>query len=272
MEYVSVQGEDVPALGLGTWRLTGRDCFRAVSNALELGYRHLDTARNYGNEQSVGEAIAASDVPRDDVFLVTKIPGRAAAYDDAMIAARESVRRLGVDQVDLLLLHSPNPLVSVEESMRALAACRERGLTRHVGVSNFSVRRLREAMRISPVPLLADQVQFHPYRPQRDLLELCRKRDVLLTAYSPLGHGGVVVDDTLRKVGQRYGKTPAQVALRWAIQHDNVAAIPKASSRRHLAENVEIFDFALTRYEMEQVEQASLLKTGVSWMRGRLGV
>lgn len=272
MEYVSVQGADVPALGLGTWRLTGRDCFRAVSTALELGYRHVDTARNYGNEQAVGEAIAASDVDRDDVFLVTKVPGRDAGYDDAMRAARESVRRLGVDRVDLLLLHSPNPIVPVEETMHALAACREQGLARHVGVSNFSTRQLREATRKSPVPLFADQVQLHPYLPKPDLREFCRRHDVLLTAYSPLGHGGVVDDDTLRKVGARYGKTPAQVALRWAIQHDNVAAIPKASTRPHLAENIDVFDFSLTRYEMEQVEQASLLRTGVSWVRGRLGV
>lgn len=272
MEYVSVQGEDVPALGLGTWRLTGRDCFRAVRAALDVGYRHVDTARNYGNEQAVGEAITASSVDRDDVFLVTKVPGRDAGYDDAIRAARESVRRLGVDRVDLLLLHSPNPVVPVEESMHALAACREQGLTRHVGVSNFSAKQLREAMRQSPAPVFADQVQFHPYRPQRDLLELCRRTDTLLTAYSPLGHGGVADDETLGKIGSRYGKTPAQVALRWAIQHDNVAAIPKASSRRHLAENLAIFDFSLTRYEMEQVEQASLLRTGVSWVRGRLGV
>jgi diketogulonate reductase-like aldo/keto reductase len=272
MEHVSVQGAEIPALGLGTWKLTGRECRRAVETALDLGYRHVDTARAYGNEQQVGEALTASDVPRDEVFLATKIPGRDAAYDDAMRAARESLRRLAVDHVDLLYLHHPNPVVPLSETMAALSDLHADGVARHVGVSNFSVRRLREARRAADAPIVADQIQFYPYRTQPDLREFCRHHDTALVAYSPLAHGGVLGDDLLREVGDRYGKTPAQVALRWAVQHDNVTAIPKASSRRHLAENVEIFDFELTRYEMEEMARPSMLRTGLAWARGRLGI
>jgi len=272
MEHVTVQGAEVPALGLGTWELTGEQCYETVSTALELGYRHVDTAQYYGNERQVGRAIADSNVDRDDVFLTTKIKPGDAAREDLLAAARESLDRLGTDYVDLLLLHWPNPLVDLEETLGAMATLREEGAIRHAGVSNFSKKRLKRARQVSPVPILTNQVGFHPHRPRRELLAYCQEYDTMLTAYSPLAHGGLIDEDVLRAIGTKYDKSAVQVALRWAIQHHNVATIPKATSREHLAANIDIFDFTLTGDEMNRITRPSLLKSGALFLKGRLGV
>ncbi|MFC4246530.1 aldo/keto reductase [Natribaculum luteum] len=267
---VSRAGLEIPTVGLGTWRMTGHTCRRAVETALELGYRHVDTAQKYGNEREVGIAISASDVSREELFLTTKVWGRNARYDDVLESTKASLDRLGVDYVDLLLVHWPNPLVDVAETMAAMNDLHEEGLVRAIGVSNFSVDQLQKAQRASDLPLLTNQVQFHPYEPQRELLAYCQDEEIVLTAYSPLAHGGVVHDDTLTEIGWRYGVSPAQVAIRWAIQHAGVIAIPKAASREHLAENVDVFDFELTRSEMAEITNASSLRSGLAWLRGRL--
>jgi diketogulonate reductase-like aldo/keto reductase len=269
---VSIDGESVPKLGLGTWRLTGERCYEAVRNALEMGYRHVDTAARYGNEREVGRAIADSDVDREDVFLTTKVWGLHASESGVHRSARGSLERLGVDRVDLLLIHWPNPVVSIGETDGALADVRREGLTRHVGVSNYSQSRLGTAIGASEAPIFADQVQMHPHRPRRSLREFCREEDVMLTAYSPLMHGGATSDDVLADVATEYDKTPAQVCLRWVVQHDNVVAIPKATSQVHQRENLEIFDFSLTEEEMARIERPSLLRTAVGWFRGRTGL
>ncbi|MFC4359114.1 aldo/keto reductase [Halobium salinum] len=270
MEYATVQGVDVPKVGLGTWRMEGRECRETVETALDLGYRHVDTAQVYGNERQVGRAIAAADVDREDVFLTTKVNPRKAGYDDLLLSVGRSLERLETDYVDLLLLHWPNPLVDVGETMDAMAALVDRGAVRHVGVSNFGVRRLRKARKAASVPVFADQVQFHPYSPQRDLLRYCQREDVLLTAYSPLAQGSMLDDDVVADVAAQYDKSPAQVALRWATQHRNVAAIPKSTSRDHLAANLDIFDFKLTREEVDRITRPSRLKTGLTMVRGML--
>jgi len=270
METLTVQGVEVPKLGFGTWNLTGETCYEAVSTALEHGYRHLDTAQAYGNEAAVGRAIADSDVDREEVFLTTKVLPKDARYERAVRAAEASVDRLGVDSVDLLLLHWPAPLVDVGETTRAFADLIDEGLVRNAGVSNFSRRRLAAARSKSPVPLLTDQVQFHPFRPQRSLLSYCQDEDVLLTAYSPLAHGGLLDDDVLAEVGRRYGKSAAQVALRWATQHHDVAVIPKASSESHIAANAAIFDFELSSSEVERITRPSLARTATAWLQSRL--
>jgi diketogulonate reductase-like aldo/keto reductase len=270
--HVTIDGDDVPTLGLGTWRLTGETCYEAVRNALEMGYRHVDTAARYKNEREVGRAIADSDVDREDVFLTTKVWGIHASESGVHRSARKSLERLGVDQVDLLLIHWPNPLVPVGETVGALAACRAEGLTRHVGVSNYSQSRLRAAMAECDAPIFADQVQMHPHRSRRSLREFCREEDVMLTAYSPLMHGGAMTDDVLAEVAAGYDKTPAQVCLRWVIQHENVVAIPKATSEAHQRENLDIFDFSLGEEEMARIERPSLLRTVLGWVRGRTGL
>jgi len=271
-EAVSVQGVEVPAIGLGTWRLRDEECYGTVRTALDLGYRHLDTAQAYGNERRVGEALADADVDREDVFLVTKLDFTNRRYDDVLRSTEESLARLGTSSVDCLLIHQPHPTVPLSETLGAMNELVERGSVRAVGVSNFTRERLHRSRELSEAPILTDQVQYHPYWDQRDLFDYCRIHDVLLTAYSPLGHGGVLEDETLRRIGERHGRTAAQVALRWLVQQEGVCAIPKASSREHLEENRAVFDFELTDEEMEQVRQPSKLQTAMSFLRGRLGV
>ena len=272
MESIEVQDASVPALGLGTWQLTGRTCRETVRTALELGYRHVDTAQAYGNERQVGRGIADADVDREDVFLVTKLTGGNRDAESVRRSTRESLDRLDTDHLDCLLIHWPNRawMPSLEETLGAMNDLVDEGLVDHIGVSNFSVSLLDEARELSAAPILTDQVQYHPYWDQRRLLDYCRIHDVLLTAYSPLARGGVLNDPALVTVGNRYGKSPAQVALRWLVQQDGVAAIPKATSRDHLEANLAIFDFELTDGEMAHVRDPSKTKTGYHFVRSQL--
>ncbi|SIR84089.1 Aldo/keto reductase [Haladaptatus litoreus] len=272
MEYETIQDTDIPKIGLGTWRMEGATCRNAVATALDLGYRHIDTAQAYGNERQVGQAIRNSDVSRDEVFLTTKVWPMHRKYDAIIDSIHESLARLGTKYVDLLLIHWPNPAASTSEVMRALSDARSRGLTRHIGVSNFDAEQLESAQESADAPILTDQVQFHPYSPQRELLDYCQANDVVLTAYSPLAHGGAMHDEPLATLGTKYGKTPAQVALRWVVQHEGVVTIPKSTSRAHLEENLDIFDFELTETEMEVISRPSRVRTGLSMLRGRFGV
>lgn len=271
MESVSVQGAEIPSLGLGTWGSDGESCREAVEMALECGYRHIDTAQSYGNEHAVGAAIRAADVDREDIFLTTKVMPTDAGDGPFQTTVRESLDRLDTSYVDLVLLHWPAIGTPFRETARGMADVLDQGLARHVGVSNFRRRRLERARAVSPVPLLTDQVQFHPFYPHSDLLRYCQDEDLLLTAYSPLCHGGVIEEPVLANIGERYGKSAAQVALRWATQHRNVAAIPKASSRDHIEANIDIFDFKLDEAEIDRITRPSYLQTGISWVKGVLG-
>jgi diketogulonate reductase-like aldo/keto reductase len=270
MDHVTVQGVDVPALGLGTWRLTGEQCYATVSAALQLGYRHLDTAQAYGNERQVGDAIADSPVDRDELFLVTKLDWNNRRYDSVLRSTEESLARLGTDHVDLLLIHGPQPGVPVAETLDAMNELVAAGKVDHVGVSNFDVDRLHEARELSDAPILADQVQFSPYWLQSELVDYCNIHDVLVTAYSPLAHGQVVDDPVLEEVGRRYGKSAAQVALRWLVQQEGVCTIPKATSHEHLQANLEIFDFELTPEELRRVRRPNKGKALWGMVRGSL--
>lgn len=267
MEHVTVQGAEVPALGLGTWGQQGEDCRETVEDALDIGYRHVDTARTYGNERAVGQAIANAAVDREDIFLTTKVMASAAGDGQFQSAVKESLETLGTAYLDLVLLHWPSVTTSFRETARAMADVVDSGLARHVGVSNFRRWRLKRARQVSAVPLLTDQVQFHPYYPHRSLLEYCQSEDVMLTAYSPLARGGILDDEVLRDIGTRYEKSVAQIALRWATQHRNVAAIPKSSSKMHLEENLDIFDFRLAQSEIDRIRQGSYLRTGMAWLK-----
>lgn len=255
MEYETVREERIPAIGLGTYGLRGRQGVRAIGRALELGYRHLDTAELYENETAVGTALAESPVDREDVFLTTKVWKSHLAYDDVLHSARRSAEKLGVDVLDLLLIHAPSASVPLSETIDAMNSLQDEGLVRHIGVSNFSVSRLREAMATSTTPIFTNQVEYHPYKDRSDLLEFCVENSILLTAYSPLAKGRVAKDDTLAAIGERYNKTGAQVALRWLVQQPNVIAIPKAGDETHLRENRSIFDFSLTDSEMERIAE-----------------
>ena len=270
MEHVTVQGVSIPAIGLGTWRMTGPTCRRAVSTALDLGYRRIDTAQAYGNERAVGAAIDVADVDREDVFLATKLDASNRNHDAVLDSTRESLDRLRTGYVDLLLIHQPNPIADLETTLDAMDELVDEGSVEHIGVSNFGVERLHAAREHADAPILADQVQYHPFWEQTTLLDYCAINDVMLTAYSPLAHGGATADDVLRDVGARYGKTPAQVALRWLVQQDKVSAIPKSTSPEHLEANLQVFDFELTDEEMDAIARPSLSRTASSFLRQHL--
>lgn len=239
---VTAQGVEVPKLGYGTWLLQGAAAYEGVRDALELGYRHVDTARAYGNEREVGRAIADSGVPREQLWLTTKVWRDDAAPGDVRRVFAQQLADLGVDYVDLLLIHWPAepPLV---QTLGAMEELREQGVVRHVGVSNFPAALLRRACELAPI--LTDQVEYHPFLPQGAVMHECLEHDVLLTAYSPFAHGLVHGDPLLIEIGAGHGKSAAQVALRWLLDQPHVVAIPKASSHERRVENLDVFGFAL---------------------------
>jgi diketogulonate reductase-like aldo/keto reductase len=269
-EVTTVRGVEIPTVGLGTWRLTGGTCRRAVRTALELGYRHVDTAQAYGNERQVGAALRDSDVDREDVFVTTKLGRDSRGYDDVRRSVEESLAKLGTDYVDLLLIHWPNLRTPLRETLAAMNELVDAGKVRHVGVSNFDLDRLARARELSEHGILTDQVQYNPYWPQAELLDYCRIHDIALTAYSPLAHGGALDDPLLEAIGDKYDRTAAQVALRWLVQQPNVLAVPKASSRGHLSENLAVFDFELTDDEMNRIHRPSKARAMAGFLKGRL--
>jgi len=237
-----MKGAQVPALGFGTWQMEGADCRSGVAHALELGYRHIDTAQIYGNEAEVGAGLADAEVARDAIWLTTKVWYEKASADAVKRSTEESLRKLGTEYVDLLLFHWPNDDTPMETTLGALADLQEQGLTRHIGVSNFTPTLLKRALDAAPIAAL--QVEYHPFLAQEPLLALCREHGLLFTAYSPLARGGVLEDSTLKSIGERHGKSPVQVVLRWLIDQPQVSAVPKAASAAHRESNLAL-DFEL---------------------------
>jgi 2,5-diketo-D-gluconate reductase B len=262
MNVIEGNGAKIPAIGLGTWELRGRTCARLVEQALRLGYRHIDTAQVYENEREVGEGLRASGIKRDELFVTTKVWTTHFAPHDLERSTKESLSKLHLSEVDLLLLHWPNPRVPLRETLGALAHVKQIGLARHIGVSNFTVALIEGAVAACPEPLVCDQVEFHPYLDQTKVKEACVRHGMAVVAYSPVAKGRVKNDATLARIGQGYGKTAAQVCLRWLVQQ-NVAAIPRTSRIERLSENIDIFDFALSDQEMAQL-------SGMGSAEGRL--
>ena len=252
MHFVEANGAKIPAIGLGTWELRGRTCARIVEQALRLGYRHIDTAQIYENEREVGEGLRASGVKRDEIFLTTKIWTTHFMPYDLERSAKESLARLRLTEVDLLLLHWPNPQVSLADTLGALARVKQQGLARHIGVSNFTVALIDEAVAVCPEPLVCDQVEYHPYLDQTKVREACARHGMAMVAYSPVAKGQIKNDRALLRIGDRYRKTAAQVCLRWLVQQ-NVPAIPRTSKLERLSENIEIFDFELSEDDMKLI-------------------
>ncbi len=246
---VLADGNRIPMLGLGVWQVpNGPECVNAVRWALELGYRHIDTAQAYGNEESVGQALRDSGVPREEVFITTKF---YPAREDPAKEAEGSLVRLGVDQVDLYIIHWPRG--GPTWAWPGMERARELGYTRSIGVSNFDVGELDEVIAAATVPPVADQVQFSPFEHRRTLLEACEQRGVALEAYSPLGTGHHLSEETVTHVARRAERTPAQVLLRWCLQHD-VPVIPKSTHRERIEENAQIFDFTLSDEDMAELD------------------
>lgn len=271
MKVLDIRGVKVPALGFGTWRLKGRTCRDMVRHALDIGYRHIDTASIYDNEEDVGRAIAESGVPREEIFLVTKVWRDQLGRESITRAAAESRERLGTEYIDLFLIHWPNRAVPLAETLRGMRHLMEDGRVRHIGVSNFPVALLREAVEDMAAPILADQVEYHPYLSQNRLLAYCRRAGIMLTAYCPLAEGRAVRDPVLQRIGAKHGRSAAQVTLRWLLEQDGVAAIPMTANPDHCRANFEIFDF-----ELEPEDRAAIaalagnlrlidMATGYAW-------
>jgi len=242
----------VPALGLGTYKLKGKECYQAVREAMDIGYQHIDTARMYENEAEVGRAIEDSNYIRERLFLTSKIWFDHLGKDAFIQEVEQSLSELRTDYLDLVLIHWPNEEVRLEETLEAMHLLKERGLIRFEGVSNFPPALLEHAADLAHI--YCCQVEYHVFLQQHQLRKICQEKNMLLTAYSPLAQGMVPDDSVLEEIGEVHGKTASQVALRWLIQQPNVAAIPKSASSEHRRQNYNIFDFNLTDEEMERID------------------
>lgn len=255
MLYVDIQGAKMPALGLGTWQLSGAACEAAVRRALDIGYRHIDTAEMYGNEAEIGRAVAASGQDRTSLFITTKIWTNHLRAKDVGPAVEASLRKLKSDYVDLLLIHWPNSTVPMAETLGAMMKLKDAGKAKAIGVSNFSPEQMNEALTKHKAPIACNQVEYHLLLNQGPILDFAHRHRLGITAYCPLARGKLVNDKTLARIGAKYGKSAAQVALRWLVQQRGVAAIPKATGEPNLRANMAIFDFALDKAETSELDR-----------------
>jgi 2,5-diketo-D-gluconate reductase B len=251
MRVVEAKGFRIPIVGLGTWALRGRDCARLVEQAIGIGYRHIDTAQMYGNEAEVGEGVRASGL-RAEVMVTTKVQPTMLAPSDLERSVKESLAKLRLDVIDLLLIHWPNPQVPLAETLGAMAKMKREGITRQIGVSNFTVALLEQANKLTSEPLVCDQVECHPFLDQDKVIAACRKAGMAVVAYSPIARGGAKGNKVLEKIGKAHGKTAAQVCLRW-LTEQGIVVIPRTSKVERLQENFALFDFELSDAEMKEI-------------------
>ncbi|MFP4111411.1 MAG: aldo/keto reductase [Candidatus Woesearchaeota archaeon] len=259
-------GIDMPVFGLGTWQLTGDNCTDIVTRALALGYRHIDTAEMYGNESEVGEGIRSSGIPRRELFVTSKVQPANLSYDSLIQACNDSLERLDTDYLDLYLIHWPNKNADMDEVFRGFKELIDSGKIKAMGVSNFTRKHILDAMPISRkygVPITVNQVEYHPFLNQEELLDFSKEKEIVITAYSPLARGDVLRNDIIQKIGSKYDKSPAQVTLKWLMQKGMIV-IPKASSFEHMKENYEITDFELSEEDMSRLDNLSENKRKVT--------
>ncbi len=250
---ITAHGAAIPAIGLGTWGLSGKAATEAVAEALTAGYRHIDTAIGYGNEAEVGEGIRRSGVPRDEIFVTTKIPSEELE-DAAMLRAAEgSLKRLGLDAVDLLLIHWPSRTLSAATTIRSLNGVKRRGLARHIGVSNYTIRLLNEAWAATEEPIVANQCEHHPYLDQARLRAATARHGMAFVSYCPLGQAEVLDEPVVQDIAGRLGFSAAQVVLRWQFQKGCVS-IPKSARPHRIRQNLDIFGFALDEADMAAID------------------
>ena len=259
LQIVEAHGAKMPVIGFGTWDLSGETCARAVAAAVEIGYRHIDTAAGYRNEDRVGEGIRAGGVPRDDIFITTKVAPEELEEKAFLASAERSLRLLGIDQVDLVLIHWPSKTILVADTIATLNKVKKNGWSRHIGVSNFTVRHLAEAWAATDAPLVTNQCEYHPYLNQDKLRAACFSHGMSFTAFSPLGRRVVLQDPIIVGIAKKKGRTPAQIVLRWDVQQQATITIPKSSNADHIRSNFEIFDFSLDEAEMAAI--TALTKT-----------
>jgi 2,5-diketo-D-gluconate reductase B len=255
MNYVDIQNAHIPSIGFGTFRMPGEDVLRMIPEVLEIGYRHIDTAQIYKNEEHVGQAIAAAGAPRKEIFLTTKVWVDHYRFDDMQRSVDESLRKLQTGYVDLLLLHWPNETVPLEEQIRGLNNIAAAGKARHIGISNFNTVLMAEAVRLSERPLVMNQVEFHPYLDQTLVLKKARELGMGVTAYYGMADGAVLRDPAISRIAKSRSKSPAQIVLRWLIQQTNVVALSKTVDVQRARSNFDIFDFTLSEAEMSVLHQ-----------------
>lgn len=254
MKFIGLLDVEMPVLGFGTWKLTGKECVQSVKDAMDIGYRHIDTAQIYENEAEVGQGIKNAGVLRDKFFLTTKVwRSNFESADTALASIEESLKKLQVDYVDLLLVHWPFPEYEIGKMLDPLLDAQEKGMARLIGVSNFTVAQMDEAREYSAGKVLVNQVEYHPALSQKPVLDYIQKHDMALTAYSPLGRGKSLEEKVLIDIAAEHDKTPAQICLRWAIQQGRVAAIPKSATKANIESNFNIFDFELSDTEMKKI-------------------
>jgi len=261
MNFVEAKDFKIPIVGLGTWSLRGRDCARLVEQAIRLGYRHIDTAQMYENETEVGEGVHASGL-RAKVMVTTKVHPESLAPHELERSVKGSLVKLRLDVIDLLLIHWPNPKVPLAETLGAMARMKQAGLTRQIGVSNFTVALLAEANKVSSEPLVCNQIEYHPFLDQDKVIAACRKAGMAVVAYSPIARGGAKGDKVLEKIGKVHGKSAAQVCLRWLTQQ-GVVVIPRTSRVERLEENLGNLSFDLSDAEIKEI-------TGLGRRDGRI--
>ena len=253
MQYVEAHGARIPQIGLGTMTLTGEAGVKAIKTALDLGYRHLDTAAHYGNEKENGEALRASGVNRNDVFITTKVRQDDAMPDAFARVVDQSLENLKLPYVDLLLIHWPSKTVPLNLTIGALCKAKKDGKTKHVGVSNFTTTLLDEAWKLTSEPLVCNQIEVHPFINQNKVVDASKKRGMAVTAYVPIARGKVPGSEALERIGKAHGKTAAQVSLRYLIEL-GLVPLPRSTSAAHLKENLEVFDFRLSPAEMAELK------------------
>ncbi len=253
MQTLTHRDVSVPRLGIGTWELTDGAAYDSVRTALDVGYRHVDTAAIYGNEEEVGRALADSAVDRDDVFVTTKVWMKDAAPDDVPDATTASLDRLGLDHVDLLLIHWPTDIAPIEATVEALADQQARERTRLIGVSNYTAAQFQRAAKVADVA--TNQVEYHPLLEQSVVLNAVRSEDAFLTAYSPLAHGALFGDGRVEEIAEEAGASAAQVALAWLLRQDDVVALPRSSSKDHIADNLAARDLELTDEQVARLDE-----------------
>jgi diketogulonate reductase-like aldo/keto reductase len=254
MQFVEANGARIPAVGMGTMTLKGETCVNAVSAALKLGYRHLDTAERYGNETEVGEGLRASGIDRKDVFVTTKVYWDKLAPADFQKSFDDSLQKLKLPWVDLLLIHWPSKTVPLADTMPALCGAKRDGRARHIGIANFTLPLIEEAVRLSTEPPVTNQIETHPYLDQSKVIAACRKHGISITAYCPLARGKASGNEVLERIGKAHGKSSSQIALRYLIEQ-GIIPIPRTAHPDHLAANLALFDFSLAPAEIAEIEK-----------------
>ncbi len=253
MQTIEANGAKIPVVGLGTWQLNDAVGSRITEQALKLGYRHLDCALIYGNEKEVGEGFHASGVKREDVFITTKVPHTELAPLNLERAVKQSLSNLRVSDVNLLLIHWPNPQIPLAETMGAMCKMKREGYARHIGISNFTVALIEEAVKLSSEPIVTNQIEWHPYLDEEKVRAACKKHGIAVTAYCPIARGRAGGDEVLGRIGKKHGKSAGQISLRWLVQKGAIV-IPRTSKVERLSENMAIFDFELSAQDMAEVD------------------